>query len=576
VEQQFGKFRLIRKIATGGMGEIFLARHVDQPENQPPVALKRILPHRAKDPRFVKVFFQEAKIIKELNHPNLVRVLDFGKEQDAFYMTMDFVDGVNLDAVLTAAPEAWPVACGVEIVRQALSGIGHAHARADKDGRKLNIVHLDLSPHNLMVDRNGAVRILDFGVSKAIYEEDHKAFNALRGTYAYMSPEQCREQEVDRRSDLFTLGILLYELTTLKPLFRVQPSEFMILKAITEGMIPPPTNALKEYPPALERVIFRALEVDPARRYQSADAFGQALKHVVDSLHLEHGPELLARAVAALPLDAAGKAEDAASASPTEFPPPTPVSNEPAPLEAALPAEPKTAAPRSEEAPADAPSPELPKSESAPAAATPANGPEATPAPKPAAPPTASPVSTPPGESSHRSMQSLLDDIGDTDAEEPEDDSSDLADELDHARKRPRRASLRLDTTADASPALAAARAQWRKRLIASFVGLAIAFLALFGALYHQKVSWITPTEGPAAYEAERGKLQVATIPEGATVFVDMKKQDGLTPLTLADVAFGQTLAIEVVLEGYEPVKRSMTLTDQRPLDAVFVELKKK
>lgn len=322
-QRQFGKYRLIRKIATGGMGEIFEARHVDQPESKPPVALKRILKHHCKDKRFVRMFFKEAKIITELDHPNLIRVQDFGKEQDQFYMTMEYIEGYNLDTVLTLArktPSAWSIACGIEVVRQALAGIGYAHAKMDGENKPLNIVHLDLSPHNLMLDRKGQVKILDFGISKAIYEDDQKAFNALRGTYAYMSPEQCREQEVDARSDLFTLGVVLYELTTLAPLFSRQPSEFMILKAITEGLVPPPTNSIKDFPPELEKVLDIALKVNREERYESAGAFLSALDEVVAHCRYPGGPDILAQAMEGLtPVEP----EQAASAGMSDAPPST-------------------------------------------------------------------------------------------------------------------------------------------------------------------------------------------------------------------------------------------------------------
>ncbi len=298
--KQFGKFKLIRKIATGGMGEIFLARHVDHPKSRPPIALKRILGHRAKDQNFIRMFLREAKIIAQLNHPNLTRILDFGKEQDTFYMTMEYVEGHNLDEVITKAgdaPSSWSLGCSIEVIRQALAGMDYAHDKNDRQGKSLDIVHLDLSPHNIMISRDGTVKILDFGVSKAAYEDDQKAYNALRGTYAYMSPEQCKEKAVDRRSDLFTLGILLYELSTGEPLFRKQPSEFMVLKAITEGLIPPPSNVDKNYPPELEKILDRSLAVKVEDRFQSAKEFSDALDELEAKYNFTSGPEVLKKAL---------------------------------------------------------------------------------------------------------------------------------------------------------------------------------------------------------------------------------------------------------------------------------------
>ncbi len=299
-EEQFGKYSLERKLATGGMAEIFLARHVDQPPDTPPVALKRILPHHYQDPDFIQMFIREAKIVAELNHPNIIRIQDFGKEQGQYYMTMDYIDGVNLDKVLDAAkenPDAWNIACGIEVLNQALTGIHYAHKKTDRDGKSLDIVHMDLSPHNLMISREGDVKILDFGISKAIYENDQKAYHALRGTYAYMSPEQCREEFVDHRSDIFTLGIMLYELTTLRSLFSKQPSEFMIFKAITEGIIPPPSNIVKNYPPELEFILYKALEVNPLKRFQSARQFTDSLEEATRAYNFESGSRILSKAL---------------------------------------------------------------------------------------------------------------------------------------------------------------------------------------------------------------------------------------------------------------------------------------
>ena len=224
--------------------------------------MKRILPHLAQDPSFIKLFINEAKIIANLSHPSLIRIHDFGKEQDSYYMTMELVHGVNLDLVMIKAPlqrKHWTLECGVEVVRQLLEGIGYAHNATDRSNRPLNIVHLDINPHNVMLAPDGTVKLLDFGISHASYNQDQKSHNSLRGTYAYMSPEQCREQTVDARSDLFSIGVILYELCLLTDLFKRHPSEFLILKAITEGDIPRPTTIDPNFPPALEAVILRAL-----------------------------------------------------------------------------------------------------------------------------------------------------------------------------------------------------------------------------------------------------------------------------------------------------------------------------
>ncbi len=515
---QFGKFRLLTKLATGGMGEIFLARHIDQTDARPPVALKRILPHYAKDPRFIRMFLREAKIISEIRHPNVVGTLDFGKEQGTFYMTMEFVDGVNLDLLLdkaTQASDQWSIPVAIEIVSQALAGISSAHTRKDAEGRSLNIVHLDLSPHNLVASFNGNVKILDFGISKAIYQDDQKAYNALRGTYAYMSPEQCREEEVDPRSDLFTLGVLLYELATLQPLFRKQQSEFLILKAITEGSVPSPGDAIKNFPDDLAEVIARALEKDRDRRFDSADEFKKALQDVVARHHYESGPELLARTLNTL------------------FPNHVSVLDE-------LPQDPQS--PTGEIKAAKKPS---------------------------------------------TFVEDLFDDLEDDEPEKPthkkrHKPSANKRRRMD-AEERPQRSRNQLKSAllpdvlppAEQIEVMLNARQQTRK-MLSVFITLMLVIVAVFGFQYIEKTGWMQETVGSTYYMPETGKLYIKTIPEGATVFVELKKQETPTPLLISDLPFDESRTVEIVMEGYESVQRRIKLTHQSTLDAIFVELKKK
>jgi serine/threonine-protein kinase len=508
-ERQFGKYRLLEHIATGGMGEIFKARHVDQPESKPPVALKRILKHRSKDKRFVRMFFKEAKIISELDHPNLIHVDDFGKEQEQFYMTMEFVEGHNLDELIKLArqtPKHWSLACGIEVVRQALNGMTYAHEKKDRADHPLNIVHMDLSTHNMMVSKDGQLKILDFGISKAIYDDDQKAYNALRGTYAYMSPEQCREEPVDSRSDLFTLGIVLYELTTLKPLFSRQPSEFMILKAITEGTVPPPSNSQKDFPPELEKVIYKALNVDKELRYQTASEFTEELEAVSRAYNLNKGPEVLVEAMVSL-----------------------------------IPDMKRGTPPEAETRPQDKPKVEVSKSGD----------------------------STSP-KSSDRPQQ---------------DQASDK-----NRRKKDRqsvKSAKRTEPTQEALPPFESIAAgdieeqllvqrRNKKHIWTAFFIMLALLICAATYLHYQKTGWLPPQAGVNVYMPDSGTLFVSSIPTGAQVFINRKKQDGATPVRVRDLPLGESISVEIALPGYESLSRTTTLTASKPLDGWVVVLNKK
>ena len=496
------------------MGEIFIARHVDQPDSTYPVALKRILKHRARDNSFVRMFFKEAKVISTLDHKNLTHVLDFGKEQDTFYMTMDLIDGLNLDtffSLMLETPQAFSIDIGIEIISQALSGINFAHQQTDKDGSQLNIVHLDLSPHNLMISLDGQIKIIDFGISKAAYEDDHKAYNALRGTYAYMSPEQCREEPVDLRSDLFTLGTLLYELTTLTPLFNKQPSEFMILKAITEGIIPPPSNFIKSYPPELEKVVFKALSVNKEKRYQSATEFIEALAEVTATVKLTTGEKLLALAMNDLNPDGNSVASEVL---------------------------------RSEEKEAkhDEDSYEqidiLDESETVDDDSL-VEAAAADPVEEPAA-------------SSPESDEDLLED---------ESDLEELGD------------SSIISFGEDVEQNILIKQ---KKRVIYSvFTALfVVSFIGLL--LFHRsRTGWMDDMQGGTIYMAQTGTIYVDTFPDEALVFVNKKEQQGVTPLTINSLPFGKELYLEVVLPGYESIDRTITLSPESSMDALVLTLKK-
>ncbi len=279
--EQFGKFRLLKKLATGGMGELFLARHVDWPADAEPVVLKRILPHLGKNPEFVKRFMQEAKIAARFEHKNLVKVLDFGKEDNIYFMTMKYFPGRNLQEVLhdlEKRQDIWDYECAIYIVLEILDGLSYIHSMSDKGG---GFVHLDLNPANIQIGPKGEIKILDFGLAEAFGFGANNNIDGQKsqcGTPAYMSPEQCKGKKLDTRSDIYSAGVILYEAATLAKLFPNGPSDPSVMTAIAEGEISKPSLVKEEFPAELEEIILRALKLKSQRRYTTAKDFSNKLK----------------------------------------------------------------------------------------------------------------------------------------------------------------------------------------------------------------------------------------------------------------------------------------------------------
>lgn len=265
-------YELLGRLALGGMAELYLARSRAADGRDQVVVLKRILPHLAEDPEFVRMFRDEAYLAATLSHPNIVKVFDIGKHGEDYFFTMQYVHGENLRAILRKAQKsgtAIPLPHVLTIALGITAGLHYAHEQVDHDGKPLKIVHRDVSPTNVLVAYDGAIKIVDFGIAKAAAGTHITQAGMLKGKASYMAPEQCRAESVDRRSDVFAIGILLFEMTTLTRLFRGE-NELAILHQVLTGAVPPPSTRRQGYPPALERIVLKALQTDPQRRYQTA------------------------------------------------------------------------------------------------------------------------------------------------------------------------------------------------------------------------------------------------------------------------------------------------------------------
>src|SRR5579872_203742 len=251
------------------MAEIFLARGAGVAGVERYCVLKRILRERAGDAQFVQMFLDEAKLAAQLQHPNIASVYDIGMLGDSYFFTMEYVHGETVRSLLHRALELrrpLPLACVLTIIAGTGAGLHHAHERKGNDGRPLGIVHRDISPSNLMVGYEGNVKIVDFGVAKADDRTVKTQSGMVKGKIGYLSPEQCRGARVDRRSDLFSLGIVMWEMLTGARLYR-RSSDFENMTAIVHEPPPPPSSHRPDVPRAIDDIVLRLLAKSVADRY---------------------------------------------------------------------------------------------------------------------------------------------------------------------------------------------------------------------------------------------------------------------------------------------------------------------
>ncbi len=281
--KRFGKYTLLRRLAVGGMAELFLALQRSVAGFEKLIVVKRILPRLANDEAFVEMLLQEARIAATLTHPNIAQVYDIGVVQGDYYIAMEHVHGEDLRSIIRqmrhSEVRSFPIEHSIAIALGCCKGLAHAHDGRDLDGNPLEIVHRDVSPQNVLVTFTGEVKLVDFGIAKAATSnpDDHKK---LKGKLAYMSPEQARREPLDGRSDVFALGIILFELSTGKRLFRSKTEE-ETLERVKSGDVPDPKSLNPNMPDALAAIIGKALKSDVADRYENARAMQADLEELI-------------------------------------------------------------------------------------------------------------------------------------------------------------------------------------------------------------------------------------------------------------------------------------------------------
>lgn len=309
-----GPYELNQRIATGGMAEVYLARRAGPHGFQKVVAVKRILPQLAQDGDFVAMFIDEARVCARLAHPNIVQVFDFGEHDGELYMAMEYVDGTTAARLVRAAAakgEELPLEASLYIALSILRGLDYAHNARDDEGKPLALVHRDVSPGNVLIDRSGAVKLTDFGIARAAEIERRTDAGQLKGKLGYMSPEQVVGKELDARSDLFTAAIVLAELVMLRPLFS-GPSEIDVLMRIRDADLQVIDRAGSRVPDDVKAILIRAMSRDRGLRYASAASFAEAIEEVLRRRRLQVGPGKLAAWIERLGLAPSirGDAED--------------------------------------------------------------------------------------------------------------------------------------------------------------------------------------------------------------------------------------------------------------------------
>jgi serine/threonine protein kinase len=268
----FGEYKILKKIATGGMAEVFLAKRVGMKGFEKLLAIKRIHPQFSENEEFIAMFIDEAKLAAKLNHRNIVQIYDFGSQQGSYYIAMEYIFGKDLRSILKKSKERgerFPLAQCAYIITEAAKGLEYAHTLKDHFGKPLQIIHRDISPQNILISYEGEIMLADFGIAKAASKSTETRAGVLKGKILYMSPEQAWGKPIDRRTDLYSLGVVLYEMVTQRKIFDTD-SEFSMLEKVRNAVVEFPPNVFENIPNNFLQVVQKALDKNPDHRYQSA------------------------------------------------------------------------------------------------------------------------------------------------------------------------------------------------------------------------------------------------------------------------------------------------------------------
>jgi len=295
---KMGPYLLQKKVAQGGMAELFVASYERQAGFKKIVAVKRVLPHLADNPEFISMFTREARLAALLQHPNVVQTFDFGEIQNTFFISMEYIRGKNLAQIMAKLKKGLTVDMGVFIASNVAGGLNYSHSKKDeKSGKPLEIVHRDISPQNILISFQGEVKISDFGISKAASEVTLTDVGVIKGKLAYLAPEQALGLVADHRSDIYSLGVVFYEMISGQRLHKFA-TDIQAIRDIPEEEISPIKDVNPEVPEELNRIIMRCLEKKPELRYQSAQELMNDLVVFKQSLSITYDNTFLANFMA--------------------------------------------------------------------------------------------------------------------------------------------------------------------------------------------------------------------------------------------------------------------------------------
>jgi serine/threonine protein kinase len=283
----FGKYELIEPLGKGGMAEVWRARIKGPAGFSRSVVVKRILSHLAQDQSFVAMLISEAQMSAKLSHPNIIQVYELGKVGDEYFIAMEYVRGLDLTSLVNAHLRDFgpiPVAASAHIMREVCRALAYAHEFRDEDGTVTRLIHRDVSPSNVMLSDEGAVKLLDFGIAKALAETGERMqTGSLKGKFGYMAPEQLEGSDFDHRADIFAAGIVLHEMLMGRRLFRGK-NDLQTISLVKAAQVDPPSLERADVPPELDRIVLKALAREPGERYESAGAMAKDLDEVVHQL----------------------------------------------------------------------------------------------------------------------------------------------------------------------------------------------------------------------------------------------------------------------------------------------------
>ena len=316
-----GRYRIEQHLGSGGMADVFLARSVGAAGFSRTVVIKRLSPRLAVEPHIVAMFLDEARIAARLHHKNIAQVFDFGSDASGYFLAMEFLSGCDVRRLVRAAPGTLPLGAAVAITAGVAAGLHHAHEQRGDDGAPLDIVHRDVTAANIFVTTDGMVKLIDFGIARAADRTTRTQTGVVKGTVAYLSPEQALGDAIDRRSDLFQLGVVLYELVTgQRPFDRPRDTDIAVMMRIQTGAMTPPRELRPEVPEDLDALIRCLLSLDRTRRPQTAQELVEQLDAIAEAHGWNTAPTELSRLVRELApadvLDGAATENDATAPAP--------------------------------------------------------------------------------------------------------------------------------------------------------------------------------------------------------------------------------------------------------------------